>query len=251
MADDAPTPDLGPGAGAPVVDDSVLARDRLRQALVRRPTRGQWFVAVLCALLGFGIVLQVRTVSSDQTLESARPEDLVRLLDSLDDRSERLSDQIRDLEATRERLAGAADQESAANAERAAREIELGILAGTVAATGPGIEIEFTGPADAALLLDTVQELRDAGAEAQQVGEVRIVASTSFVDGPAPGTVVVDGVTVTTPFRLVAIGDAATMSSALRIPGGVADSAAADDVGLSVTESQSVVVDAVRDLPRD
>jgi uncharacterized protein YlxW (UPF0749 family) len=216
-----------------------------------RPSRGQWIVAILCALLGFGIVLQVRTVSSDQTLETARPEDLVRLLDSLDDRSERLSDQIRDLEATRERLSGAADQEEAARSERAARELELGILAGTVAATGPGIEIDYSGPADAGLVLDTVQELRDAGAEAQQIGDVRIVASSSFLEGPEPGTVVVDGTTLTTPFRLVAIGDPATMASALRIPGGVADTAAADGVGLKVREESRVIVDAVRPLPGD
>ena len=60
----------------------------------------------------------------------------------------------------------------------------LGILAGTVAAEGPGIVVTIDGVDDAALLLDTVQELRDAGAEAIQLGDVRVVASTYFTQAP-------------------------------------------------------------------
>ena len=36
----------------------------------------------------------------------------------------------------------------------------------------------------AALLLDALQELRDAGAEAVQIGDVRVVADTWFADVP-------------------------------------------------------------------
>ena len=53
-------------------------------------------------------------------------------------------------------------------------------------ASGPGITLEISDPqgqVTAAVLLDTLQELRDAGAEAMQIDSVRVVASTSFVDG--------------------------------------------------------------------
>jgi uncharacterized protein YlxW (UPF0749 family) len=76
---------------------------------------------------------------------------------------------------------------------------------------------------DAAQLLDTVQELRDAGAEAIQIGSVRVVASASFVD-PDPGGaggVVVDGTTLSPPFTFTAIGEPSTLKTALDIPGGV------------------------------
>jgi uncharacterized protein YlxW (UPF0749 family) len=167
----------------------------------------------------------------------------------LDQRSARLDSEITELEQTRERLAGARDKEAAAQAEREQRDRELGVLAGTVPAQGPGVALRFSGPVKSVLLLDTVQELRDAGAEAQQVADVRIVASTSFLDGPTPGTVIVDGVTVTAPFVLKAIGAPATLTSALRIPGGISDAAAADGVQLTIAASPEVSIDAVRPLP--
>jgi uncharacterized protein YlxW (UPF0749 family) len=237
----------------PSVDDD-RGWQRLRRAMTMRPGRDQWVIAVLCALLGFGLALQVRTTNEDTTLTAARPDDLVRLLDSLDQRSDRLDAEIAELQQTRERLAGARDKDAAAQAEREQRARELGVLAGTVPAEGSGIEIRFAGPVGSVLLLDTVQELRDAGAEAQQVGNeqdgnVRIVASTSFVDGPRSGSVIVDGTTITTPFVLKAIGAPATLASALRIPGGISDAAAADGVELDIVVRPDVQIDAVRTLP--
>ena len=48
---------------------------------------------------------------------------------------------------------------------------------------------------------------------------MRVVASTSFVDGP--DGVMADGEDLRPPYEFVAIGDSATMKSALDIPGGV------------------------------
>ena len=58
----------------------------------------------------------------------------------------------------------------------------LRILTGTVAATGPGVTLTIDDPdgsVTAATLLDGVEELRDAGAEAIEINDsVRVVAST-------------------------------------------------------------------------
>ena len=75
---------------------------------------------------------------------------------------------------------------------------------------------------DAALILDAVQELRDAGAEAIQVGPSRVVVDTWFANGP-DGVLVSDQL-LTSPIRLTAIGDPDTMAAAMSIPGGLADS---------------------------
>jgi uncharacterized protein YlxW (UPF0749 family) len=250
MADqpnDSASHDEGAAVDARVEGHAVggSSRPDWRAILLRRPSRGQWIVGVLCALLGFGIVLQVRTVNNDQTLSSARPEDLIRVLEALDARSDRLDAQIDDLAATRDRLANARDKDAAAAAERAARQRDTAVLAGTIGATGPGVELAFTGPVDAGLMLDTIQELRDAGAEAIQIGPARVIASTSVQPGTATGEILVGDSPVRAPITVRAIGNSSTMASALRIPGGVADTAIADGVTLTIDPRDRITIDAV------
>ena len=89
-------------------------------------------------------------------------------------------------------------------------------------------------------MLEAVEELRGAGAEAMQIAgasgpAVRIVASTYFADGA--GGLVVDGQTLPAPYTLTVIGPAATMQTALMIPGGVADSVARDGGTLQVDQA--------------
>lgn len=216
------------GAGRPGadVDARAVVHRRLAVALRPRPTRGQVAIGALFVLLGFGISLQVQTTQQGGGLSTARESDLVRILDDLTVRNERLAAEQRDLQATRDQLASGGDSTATALREARQRAQTLGILAGTLAAQGPGIVLTITDPTgkvDAATVLDTVQELRDAGAEAIQIGDVRVVAQTSFLDG-APGSLDVDGHTLHAPYTVVAIGDAHTLSAALGIPGGVVES---------------------------
>ena len=77
------------------------------------------------------------------------------------------------LEVSRDRLLSGVGSSSEALKSAQDRLDTLGILTGTVPATGPGVVITITDPdhkVTAALLLDALQELRDAGAEAVQIG---------------------------------------------------------------------------------
>ena len=62
-------------------------------------------------------------------------------------------------------------------------------MAGWVPVTGPGIRLTVTEgprPVDVNSVLDTIEELRAAGAESMQVnGKVRLVAQSAIE--PAPG----------------------------------------------------------------
>lgn len=204
----------------------ALVRRRLLVAVTPRATRGQAAIAALFVLLGFGLALQVRSTEQSDSLSTARESDLVRILDDLTARNERLAAEERDLQATRDRLASGDDTSATALQEAQQRAQTLGILAGTLPAQGTGVAITVTDPTgrvDAAAILDVVEELRDAGAEAIQVGAVRVVAQTAFVDG-SPGSLVVDGRTVPAPYTILAIGDSHTLAAAMRIPGGVVES---------------------------
>lgn len=209
-------------------------------------------IGLLLALLGFTLAVQVRSVATDETLATARQDDLVRILSDLESREERLRQDIAGLEASQRQLTTAGESREAALAEATRRADELGILSGTLPAIGPGLEVRIRAggtPISAATLLDAIQELRGAGAEAMQVagtggGTVRVIASTSFVD--ADGGIVVDGHRLRGPYTISVIGEPQTMQTALNIPGGVVESVGNDGGTVTLQEPGAVHVSAVR-----
>ncbi|WKE72820.1 DUF881 domain-containing protein [Streptomyces sp. WP-1] len=246
-----PTP--GPEAGqrpVPRPDDaSLTGRRRLVKGLwPPRLTRPQLIVALLLFGLGFGLAVQVASNSdTDSALRGARQEDLVRILDELDSRTQRLEDEKQGLEKQRSELQSSSDQAAEARRQTAEKERQLGILAGTVAAQGPGITmtIEDTkGTVQSDMLLDTIQELRAAGAEAIQVNGVRVVANTYFAD--AGKSVSVDGNKINAPYRFKVIGKPQDLEPALNIPGGVVQTLEKEQATVSVAQSGKIVVDALR-----
>src|SRR6188474_2145458 len=68
--------------------------------------------ALLCILLGVAIVTQVRQNDSGDSLETARPADLLVLLDSLQQREAALNTEVADLQQTLSSLqaSGSSDQ---------------------------------------------------------------------------------------------------------------------------------------------
>ncbi|MGO1167238.1 MAG: DUF881 domain-containing protein [Janibacter sp.] len=215
----------------------LLARPRL--------TRANAFALLLACLLGFAIATQVRQTQA-QGLEDLRQDELVRILDDVTQNGNRLDDEIAELRTTRDGLTSSEDNSPEAIAAARERADTLGILSGAEKATGPGITLTITdedGAVDAATLLDTVQELRDAGAEAMQVGSVRIVASTWFSDGD--DGVTADGHDLKSPYRFTVIGDPQTMSTAMEIPGGVSESVRSKGGTVAIREFDSINVEAL------
>ncbi|WP_370872168.1 DUF881 domain-containing protein [Spirilliplanes yamanashiensis] len=213
---------------------------------------GTVLIGLLLALFGFMFVVQLRSSSTDEGLGAARQEDLVRILSDLNAREQRLSEDIRALEETRSRLASGVEgrQEALAQAEKRAQ--ELGLLAGTVPARGPGLLVTISSGSDkpAAKLLNAVQELRGAGGEVMQLTGangvvVRVVASTAFVD-TADG-ILAGGQKVTGPYELRVIGDPEVMDTALNIPGGVVADVSRDGGTVNTVKRDVVDVTATRE----
>jgi uncharacterized protein YlxW (UPF0749 family) len=225
---------------------------RLRR-LLRPPrwriTRAHLLAGLLLGLLGFSLVVQAKQTQSEN-LSSLSQSDLVRLLDDVTRQAERLTAETRDLQQTSQELRTGSDQAAAAEKATRARLDVLGILAGTLPAEGEGVTLTIDDPqtaVDASRLLDTVQELRDAGAEAIQLGPVRVVAGTSFVDVTDGGSgVIVDGAILHPPFRFVVIGDPPTLDTALDIPGGVLETLRGDGARGTVRADPKLTVSAVR-----
>ncbi|MDO5710613.1 MAG: DUF881 domain-containing protein, partial [Micrococcales bacterium] len=202
-------------------------------------------VALLAVLLGIAVSTQIHQ-TREQGLESLRQEELVAVLDTVTQRSGRLDDEIAQLTLERQRLEQSVGG-PAAEAAAQARVDALAILAGTVRATGPGVQIVITDTrhtVGAATLVDAIQELRDAGTEAMQIGSVRVVAS-SYVTEDAQGGVAVDGVALPSPFTILAIGDPQTLASAMDIPGGVVATIRGVGATVAVTQVRTVRVDSL------
>jgi len=228
---------------------TVTAGQRLRSVLAPRATARQLLVGLLFVALGFAAVAATRAQSQSGLLATARPDEVVRVLDDLTERQARLRAEQNALQVARDRLASGSEE--AQLAESRARAQALAILAGTAPATGPGVVVTISdgqGAVAASTLLDAVQELRDAGAEALQIGSVRVVASTWFADARDGSGIVVSGTTLTSPFRILVIGDPATLATALEIPGGVADTVRSAGGAIDVVRQQDVVVSALQPL---
>ena len=219
MSETTPQPPRDDEHATPV--EAKRSRARLLEAL-RKPSRSQLMGAVLVGLLGFATVTQVKSNEQDDTYAGLRSSDLVQLLNGLNAEARRADKEIANLEQTRSELSDSTQRRQAA-LDRATEESNtLGILAGTLPAQGPGIRIEVTDPKDKVTLnnlLDGVEELRAAGAEAIEFNdEVRVVAQTSFED--AERGVVVDGRRIAAPYVIDVIGDPDTLATTLDFIGG-------------------------------
>ncbi|GFG65067.1 UPF0749 protein [Mycobacterium kubicae] len=234
---DRPRPEIGP-----------LRRTGL--SALRRGGRSRWvfgaLAVVLCLLLGVAIVTQARQTESGDSLETARPADLLVLLDSLRQREAALNTEVADLQNTLNALQASGNNDQAAIESAQARLAALSILVGTVGATGPGVTVKIDDPGPGVApetMLDVLNELRAAGAEAIEITDgrqsVRVGVDTWIVG--APGSLSVDSKTLSPPYTVVAIGDPPTLAAAMNIPGGAEDSV--KRVGGRITVQQADRVD--------
>jgi uncharacterized protein YlxW (UPF0749 family) len=270
--DDAPDLDApgsgAPDSGAPDLDAPAPAADAADRPAqppeppaepARRPGRPRRrrdplaaaLIGVLTLLLGFAFAVQVRTTGTGEDYSTLREEDLVRILDDLDAREDRLREQIADQRAALRELTSDDSQSEAALQEAQERAEALGILNGTVAAQGPGLLMTIRDPEGrvrVADLLDAVQELRGAGAETMQIDGVRVGVSTAVTGDP--GALRVDGVEVDSPYEIRVIGSAQDLETAMNIPGGVVDRVGRQGGSVDIEQSETVVVDALRQLDR-
>ncbi|WP_370619824.1 DUF881 domain-containing protein [Mumia qirimensis] len=227
--------------------DTKKAWARVRHALTGRPSRGQWVVAALFLVLGFAAVTQVRATNDDD-FAGMRRDELVTLLETLDSADERLTQQRAELAETQRRLQQSSERNQAAIEETRRAADTLAILAGTAPAVGQGVVITIEDPDGTVLagpMLNAIEELRDAGAEAIQVnGVVRVVAQ-SYVTDDANGAVRIDGREIKRPYVIEAIGDSHTLDQAVMFRGGLADQVAALGGEVDVEQVDSLEVTAL------
>ena len=251
-SDEAP---LAPQPTSMAEDDSAARRARARmRASLLHPGRGQILAAIILFIVGVAGVMQFRINAADDTYASARREDLVQLLDGLSAESRRLEGEIAQLEQTRSSLRSGADTQRVARAEAERHLTELSILAGTAPAEGRGIRMRIADPnaaVDAGILLDAVEEMRDAGAEVIEVNNtIRVVASTWF--GSDARGLVIDGKPVSRPITLEVIGDPHSLEEAAQFRGGIVSEITGPKIGgqVQLEQEDRLVIESLHE-PRE
>lgn len=218
-----------------------------------KPGRAQVVFAAILLICGLGVAMQVRTQAQQTDYSTMRRADLVQLLDDLNSESRRLETEIAQLEETKRQLQSGADSERVAREEAQRRLDVLAILGGTAPAQGSGIRVVIDDPnrkVTPELLLNTIEELRDAGAEVIAINNtVRVVASTWFASGR--GGIVVDNQTITAPIAIDVIGEPHALTEALRFSGGLVSEVQSSRVGgtVSIVSDPKVTIEAVISPP--
>ena len=223
-----------------------------RRPSMRPPARIQSraALAAIALLVGFLLAVQATRDQGLARLAAERPEDLSRILADLGEEADELTRQVGELRVKVSRYRSSAQSDELA--QRDARETleDLRVLSGVVPVEGPGLEITIEDPGGFVGwdgMLDLVQELRDAGAEAIGIGDLRVIASTWFA--PADGGIAVSGEAVTAPYEIAAIGPADELAEAMRLPGGpLTLIGAAEDVEVRLRTTDSIRLPAAEAL---
>jgi uncharacterized protein YlxW (UPF0749 family) len=173
-------------------------------------------VTVLIGMLGIG---QLRSQARPTEISSLSAQELSTLVETLTTRNRQLRAGLADIrEQVREyRLSGSQGESALQVGREDLRRITA--FAGLAGVQGQGIVMTVNGDLDAIALNDLVNELRNAGAEAIAVDEVRITARSVVVQGPR--SLEVDGEEVGERFILRAIGSPDGLLGAMERPGGI------------------------------
>jgi uncharacterized protein YlxW (UPF0749 family) len=173
-------------------------------------------VALLIGMLGVG---QLRSQARPMQISSLSAQELSTLIETLTRRNRELGTGLTDIrEQLREYSVAGSQGQSAIDVSREDLR-RITAFGGLAAVLGQGIVLNVDGDLDAIAVNDLINELRNAGAEAIAVDEVRITPGSVAVQGPL--TLQIDGVQIGRHFVLRAIGSPDGLSAAIQRPGGI------------------------------
>lgn len=170
-------------------------------------------------VIGLLLVGQLRSQARPIELSSLSAQELSTLVETLTTRNVELADGLADL---REDIRDYERAELQGRSDLAITEetlLRISAFGGLVPVRGQGIRIQIEGAFDPTALNDLVYELRNAGAEAIAVDDVRITARSVAVLGTS--AIELDGVPIGPSFEIVAIGSPDGLQSAIERPGGI------------------------------
>jgi len=210
-------------------------------------------------VLGFVMASQVRT---QQVIRSSAQENRVDVLASKLQDSQLHVDQMKEeVDSLRKKLTDYEDAASARdklNEEMNKQLQDFKAAAGLIVVKGPGIQVVLEDSPQRAStveeqeasivhdidILQLINELKAAGAEAISVNGQRVVAMTETrCVGP---TVKMNGTSMASPFTVSCIGDPDTLKNALELPMGILETLQALKIKTKIVKKESVLIPPVQ-----
>jgi uncharacterized protein YlxW (UPF0749 family) len=170
-------------------------------------------------LIGILLVGQLRSQARPTEISSKPAQELSQLVATLAERNRSDALALSDLRETlREyRVVGSQGQSALDVGREDLRRITA--FGGLAAVEGQGIVLDVQGDLDAIALNDLLNELRNAGAEALAVDEIRITHRSVAVQGAT--SLLIDGLEIGHSFQLKAIGSPDGLLATIERPGGI------------------------------
>ncbi len=211
---------------------------------IKMDLKGKLILAIVFFVLGFMLSVQYKATEQQRSVRMDRVEDL--------------SERLKVMEAENKQLLEENEKLRKDEMEDNPKQERLNVMAGATAVEGAGVEIVLD---DSTIqkkanenpnlyiihdedLLRVLNELRSAGAEAICLNDQRIV-STSEIRCAGP-TVSVNNVRSAPPYVIKAIGEPKTLTSALRLRGGVAETFEFWGIQVKIKESDKIHIPALK-----
>lgn len=170
-------------------------------------------------LIGVLLVGQLRSQGPAMKLANLSAQELSTLIETVQASNVELTDGLADL---REQIRDYERDEAAGQStlDLTREDLErFRAFAGLVPVTGQGITMQVEGDFDPTSINDLIYELRNAGAEAIAIDDIRITARSIAVLGA--GAIEIDGRPIDRFFEIRAIGSPQGLQSAMERPGGI------------------------------
>jgi len=211
-------------------------------------------IAFVCVVLGIMISTQFRNVKNSDSLTVQRAEELTSKLNQVQKERDELKKQINDLEAKISNYENSAAKSSTVTKSLKDDLDKYKELAGLSDVEGPGIivtindgstQLQPGADQNAFLvhdedLLNIVNELRAAGAEAISINDQRLVATSEI--RMIGNTIDINSVRFTPPYVVKAIGNPDTLEAALRLKGGIIDTLSNWGIQVNIKRSDKILV---------
>lgn len=196
------------------------------------------YITLVAIILGFFMIAQGRSFENAAGILRDGEDNVFQELKILKEKNVALRREIEDLEAT---ISNLTDQNLAISTIK--EEIEkYKKLNGQYPIFGPGLVITVKNDISTPWVIDLINELFSAGAEAVSINGVRIINSTAGIDTLPQGQLLINGSILSQPYTLQAVGDGKQLLEILQLPGGIIDRLKANFTKINISSELKDVI---------